>query len=371
MKTTVMHLRHAADGGGGADSVILNIATFINDKRFKLIFVYLTKRGSDISEISIALSDKGVKYLELPGRVFFDIKQFINIIKLIKQYNVKIVHSHDSKSDVYGFMLRILCPRLKLVSTVHGWLKRRLRSVLYAKLDKFLLKKYDLVIAVSENLKQIAENCGIQKTCLIHNSININKWHPGNGIRTEKGMETPFNVGFVGRISKEKGPLDFVQVAEKILKQDGGCEFLVAGKGPEYESMKKLAIQLGLKNKFHFYGKLDDLQLFSFYQRLDLLLLTSYTEGLPMVLLEASSMFVPVVATKVGGVSEIIIHNYNGLLAEAGNIDLLARHVLSIKKNPEMNGKFKKNGRSIVENRFSVENNIKKIENVYTQMMPP
>jgi glycosyltransferase involved in cell wall biosynthesis len=365
-KISILYLRETKGRGGGADTIILDSIRYINKDSFSIIVVYLRKYKEVISyDISSQIRDMGCNYFELPGIKVFDLKQFFNIIKIIKQYNIKIVHCHDPKTDFYGYLLKIFFPELRFISTIHGWIERRKRSAYYIKIDIFVLKRFDAVIAVSNNIKQSAEKSGIKRTYLIQNSIDINRWRPSR----EKNPSRLFNIGFVGRISKEKGPIDFVFIAKKILAQDSNCEFWVAGEGPEEMAMKDLVRELELGNKFHFLGQLDYNQIHGFYKNINLLLSPSYTEGLPITILEACAMSVPVVATKVGGVNEIITHNYNGLLTDAGDIDLMARYALLIKHNNKLADMLKTNGRSIVENRFSLANNVKKIENLYIKIL--
>lgn len=366
-KITILYLRHSSGGGGGADTVILNLAAHIDTNQFLVIVVYLRNFKEDISLISEQSKEKGITFFEFPGIRFFDIKQFLNIVELVKKYNIKIVHCHDPKSDVYGFLLKVFLPKLRLVGTIHGWIQRRMRSVLYIKIAKFLLRRFDAVIAVSQDLEQDAKRDGIKNTYLIHNAIDTNLWKRREDV--SKSAKSPFVVGFIGRISREKGPFDFVNVAKKVIEQDTDYEFWVAGEGPEEEALKDLVKKFNLEDKFHFIGQLTKPILFDLYQKLDLLLLTSYTEGLPMVVLEACAMSVPVVTTNVGGVKEIIIHNYNGLLADAGDIDCLTRNVIALKKDKELIEKIKKNGRITVENEFSFKAAIEKIEAFYKAMI--
>jgi glycosyltransferase involved in cell wall biosynthesis len=360
----VLYLRQSSGGGGGADTVILNTALLMDSSHFFLIIAYLSKYDQRLT-FTNKLKETGVACFECPGIKIFDIRQFTSIVKLVKKYNVRIVHCHDFKADVYGYLLKVLFPGIRFVSTIHGWIARRLRSLLYIKIDRIVLKKCDAVIAVSHNIEQTAKGYGIQKLHLIQNSIRLDRWNPGESTKSQGH----FRIGFIGRISKEKGPTDFVHAAKKIITQYPVCEFFVAGDGPEEKQMKTLVNQLELEGHFHFLGHLDENRLHDLYQKLDLLLLTSYTEGIPMAVLEASAMKVPVVATNVGGVSEVITHNVNGLLAEAGDLDSIVKNVFLIINNREVAEKFAENGRSIVETRFSINNKVKKLESIYMQIL--
>jgi glycosyltransferase involved in cell wall biosynthesis len=367
-KIGVLYLRQAAGGGGGADTVILNTVSHMDTDRFCVILAYMKKREENIGPVLEKLRGKGIPYFELPGKSIIDLAQLRNICRLIREHNIKILHSHDPKTDLYGYLLGFIFPRLKLVSTIHGWIERRIRSRYYVKIDRFVLKRFDAVIAVSGAIMQIAQTHGISRLHLIRNSINVNKWQPvKRGVSSER--QGRFMIGFVGRISREKGPFDYVHIAVNILKKYPDTEFLVAGKGPEEESMKKLLQQTGIASSFYFQGQLDEQQLRELYSKLDLLLLTSYTEGLPITVLEASAMGVPLVATRVGGVCEIIQDGYNGLLADAGDIETLSVLALKVLEDKALADKFKRNGRKKVEEEFSLAASVKEIEGVYERVL--
>jgi glycosyltransferase involved in cell wall biosynthesis len=371
-KIAVLHLRHSSGGGGGADTVIINTALFLNPSRFSMIVVFLRKYSDNLIPVIERLKRSGVNYFDFPGSMLFDIRQFMNIANLIKRQNVRILHCHDPKTDFYGYLLKSIFPKLQLVSTIHGWIARRLRSLLYLKVDRLALKKCDAVIAVSEDIRQSAEKYGIWRPILVKNGIDLNAWVPGRG----KGLSDfsnqqagSFKIGFVGRISREKGPFDFVKAANLILAENPDCEFLIAGRGPEEDEMKALVNHLGLENKFRFLGHLNEQGLYDLYQNLNLLLLTSHTEGLPMAVLEACAMHVPVVAADVGGVGEVIKHKINGLLFKPGDISAIVKNVLFIINNRDVADAFRQNARNTVEEDFSFEKTAKKIEDIYSTLL--
>jgi glycosyltransferase involved in cell wall biosynthesis len=238
----------------------------------------------------------------------------------------------------------------------------------------FALRSFHKVIAVSGPIQKRAANFGLNNISLIHNAIDTNEWkplYPPPALKILKNIPISpqsFIIGYIGRISREKGPLDFVMVADSLLKRDTQFEFIVAGDGPEIDAMKSLAKTSGILDRFHFLGHVNINEMAAVYQKLDILVSPSLTEGLPNNLLEALAMHVPVVATKVGGVSEVIIDNYNGLLVQPGNIGYMVENILAIKNNPDMANKFRENGRHVVETKFSFEDRVRKIETLYTQL---
>jgi glycosyltransferase involved in cell wall biosynthesis len=362
----VLYIRQAAGGGGGADTMIANAVSLLNKTPFAIILAYLRKHTESIEAVYKTLTERNIAYLDLPGGSFFDLRQFMEIAAIIKTHQVRIVHCHDPKSDLYGYVLRLLFPKIKFVSTLHGWIAKRTRSKYYVVLDKFIVRNFDAVIAVSDQILETAAKHGIQNLHVVKNSIDVNKWSP-RGVRP-----TSFNlakIGFVGRLSEEKGPLDFIRVAKTVLDRHAHAEFHVAGTGPEESAMKALVRQSGIESKVHFSGQLDIKQLWGFYQELDILLLTSYTEGVPLTILEAGAMGIPVVATNVGGVGEVVTHEKNGLLAPAGDIASLANNVLRILNDKNLGREMGLAGRSIVEKDFSIEANVRKVQTIYENII--
>ena len=363
----VLYLRQSSEGGGGADTVMLDTASRLEPGRFNVIVGCLRKRHDNIGPLISKALGKGINLVDLPGGSFFDLVQFMAIARLIRLHGIKIVHCHDSKANIYGYLLGLRFKHLKLVSTLHGWIVRRPRSRFYLLLDRFVLRRFSAVIAVSRDLERTASGYGIKRICTIHNAVDTEVWRPAEQA-SMPSVSRGYRVGYVGRLSKEKGPLDFMLTAKKILGKYPECEFLVAGNGPEEGAVKAFVRRENMERSFRFLGHLDRSGLRDLYGRLDVLLLPSYTEGLPMTILEACAMRVPVIATKVGGVEEIIRDGYNGLLVKAGDIDAMSATALTLLGNRELARKLANNGRLVAEQKFSLEVCVKKIEEVYSQI---
>lgn len=363
-KINIMYLRQSAGGGGGADSVIMNSLRHINHELFDLTLVYLRNINTEPLSFNDQLQDLDVNFFELTGSRFFDWPQFRELVRLTKKYRIRIVHSHDAKSNFYSWLLRFFVKDLFLVSTVHGWTRKSGRGIFYEKLDHFILRRFDRVIAVSRDLFKTVNCFSPGNATLLHNAIDTEAWRPTpqTGSRHEL-----FTVAFVGRLSREKGALEFIRIAGSILNRDAGCRFLVVGDGPEKAAMQALSLDLPIA-RIKFLGHVEHHALPGIYREIDLLLLCSHTEGLPISILEAAAMKIPVVATDVGGVGEIIDDKVNGLLAADNDIDSLADHVLAVKNDNDLAGRLKENGRKKVEKFFSMAANIRKLENIYAEL---
>ena len=207
----ILNLRASSESGGGPENIIFKFAEVIDTDRFWFSVCYLRKKNINITGIAKLYEGRGFHFYELAGRAV-DFKLFGALVRLIRTYKVDILHAHDPKTYVYAYLLRFVFPDIKLVSTLHGWINRRARSFFYATLSNFVLKRFNAVIAVSSELERRAAQAGISNIKKICNAIDTDEWTL-NTVPDFKGS-APFTVAYIGRLSREKGPLDFVKSAK-------------------------------------------------------------------------------------------------------------------------------------------------------------
>lgn len=364
----IAHLRCATGGGGGADRVIVNTVRGLRNGPFRQTVIYLVKAGADVSGLVAPLCQLGLLCQVMPGCRIFDVRQFLAVHRFVSENKVGILHCHDAKADVYGFLLHLIRPSLKVVSTLHGWTEKTRRGMLYSRLDKTVLRRFDAVIAVSEHTARIARENGIHRVCVIHNGIDPELWRPAPSEGARSGGY-PFTIAFVGRISMEKGPLEFVNLAREIARRQPDSRFVVIGEGPDLPAMKEAAAAAGLSASFDFRGYMPPETLKSAYPDLDVLALTSRREGLPMTILEACAMGVCVAAYSVGGIPEVIQQGHNGLLAQPGNTAELAGQILSLRGNARLGASLRSNAKAIIGERFSIQAQVRQLEAVYETIL--
>jgi glycosyltransferase involved in cell wall biosynthesis len=335
---------------------------------FRQAVIYLVKAGTDVSGLVNPLRQLGLFCQVMSGCRIFDVRQFLAVRRFVRENKVCILHCHDAKADVYGFLLRLIQPSLKLVSTLHGWTEKTRRGRFYSRLDKVVLRRFDAVIAVSEHTAKIAREKGVQRVSVVHNGIDPKEWNPGlpEGPRQEGH---PFAVGFVGRISAEKGPLEFVETAHAVFLKKPDSRFVVIGEGPDLPAMKTAVAEAGLSGNFDFRGYHLPEALKRAYPGLDVLVLPSRCEGLPMTILEAFTMGVCVTAFSVGGIPEVVIHGHNGLLAPPGNVTDLAAQILALRQDSCLSARLRINAKADVASHFSVQAQVRKLEAVYRNML--
>src|SRR5882762_6139244 len=208
------------------------------------------------------------------------------------------------------------------------------------------------LIANSERARRTAIDMGIRPRHIdvvsnVVDTSSYNRKRNGNG-------NSHVRILFAARLTEQKRPERFLHVVRKVtqLRPDLNIKGTVVGDGPLRPELEKLADSLGLTSEhIEFLGEIGDLK--PAYRQSDLLVLTSDWEGTPNVLLEAMGNGVPVVATRVGGIPEIVFHGENGFLTEAGDQDSVENLVLSLIENPELRIKMGSYGRRMILERHS------------------
>ncbi len=369
-KVVVLHARASAGGGGGPEKTIFNTAAVIDASRFAYHVAYLRKLHENLAPVVTLAARSGAGFFELPGRAVFDFGQWSALAGLIRALRVDILHSHDPKTDFMSLALAPAFPRLRRVTTLHGWVARpeSMKSAAYVRLNKLILPSFHAVIAVSRPIAAVARRHGARDVHLVHNAVDPVWWRRENVILPPDDSGRPFTVGFVGRLSHEKGPLVFLDVARRLLATDASVRFVMVGTGPLAEDVRRMAAAPGLAGKVTSYGHIGPEELRTLYAGIDCLLSPSLTEGLPNTLLEALAMGTPVVATDVGGVSDLVRDNETGLLRASGDVSGLAGAVLRIKNEPGLAGRLAGCGRAVVEGRFSFAERSRHLMAIYERL---
>lgn len=365
-RTGVLHLRQSAGGGGGADTVVMEWLDLLDQDHYSAEVVYLRKTKHDIWPILQRLDEHDIAHTDYPGRRFFDLAQFRQVRRHLIRQNIGILHCHDSKADIYGWLLRKSLPKLKLAATLHNWISHSWRSGIYKRLDLLVLKRFDIITTPSVEVAREAAKAGVPGVQVLANGVNLKLWpsRPSPPLGN-----TPFTVGFASRLSREKGVSDFIAVAKEIVSQVPTARFHVAGEGPEGEHMRSLTEQTGLTNRFKFLGFLNEADMYDHYSTLDVLLHPSHVEALPMTLLEAAAVGVPVVATQVGDVDKLFEHGRSAFICRAGDVAAMAKALVILAGSPERAKKMSEEARSVVEAKYDMSKKIRILEQFYRQAL--
>jgi glycosyltransferase involved in cell wall biosynthesis len=370
----LMELRATYTTGGGPDKTVLLSAERHDRSIVNPVVVYLRDIRDDNFQIRGMAEGRGFRFIEVLDRGKIDFKSIIALNRIVRQYEIDIIHGHDYKTDMLAYILALINPSVHLVSTAHGWITNSLKSSVYKWLHLKVLKRFKNLIAVSEATKRLMVASGIHadRIEVIYNGIDEVFWsRPDNGetLKNELGLpEDSMTVGTVGRISDEKDYYTFLKVAKTVTDKMDRIYFVIVGEGKEKEKdeLIRYADKLGVRSKVFFTGYRSDL--LRVYSAFDIFLMTSVTEGLPNTMLEAMSMGIPVVSTDVGGIPELVVEGETGFLFDVGDVRGISEKIMALIRDRGLLESMSKAVRKRIEERFSFNMRLQVIENYYVSI---
>lgn len=348
----------------GPGRTILDTASMADPGRYRIVIgAFSGARHGEHAYLAEAVRRQLSTY-PIPERRALDPEVLRQIMAWCRDNAVDIIHTHDFRSDLYGLAAarRLGIPA---VSTCHGWIANDLKGRLYTRVDKFLLRFFDRVIAVSARMRDqlIASGVAAGRIDVVRNALVVENYRPERGdpaVRAELGIPTGHAaVASIGRLSPEKRQDLFLRAAARISRDFPETVFMLIGIGPEETSLKTLTAELGIADKVIFAGYRGDMQ--RIYNGLDLVVQSSSTEGMPNVVLEALLMRVPVVATDVGGTAEILTHETSGLLIPPNDLDALVAGIRRVLSGPEALARWIEEGERQVRANFSHTQRVNRI----------
>jgi glycosyltransferase involved in cell wall biosynthesis len=374
----LLELRNTYKWGGGPDKTILLSAERHNRARVEVVVAYVRDAWDSEFRITDKIRARGVTVYEVKERGKLDLGVLWTLRNIVLRHDINLIHSHDYKSDLLAYLLRrwLRCRRLAVISTMHGWALLGTRGRLYWRLDLWLLRRFDHLLAVSQATKDSMATAGIPSRCItvIHNGIDTETWSPYQAppsLRESLGCGEAFPVvGYVGRIAPEKDLETWVRTAALVAQQYPKAQFVVVGDGRDgtlLELLKKLASEVGIARRLHFLGYREDL--LSVYATFDLFLLSSRREGICNSLLEAMAMGLPVVTTDAGGTRELVLDGQTGFILQPGDVHGLARAVAALADDASLRRRMGQAGRERVERAFSFRHRLQRVEAFYATVL--
>jgi glycosyltransferase involved in cell wall biosynthesis len=299
-------------------------------------------RGESDPAFVAELRRDGLSFDVVRERRRFDFAVFQQLRAIIARRRPDVLWTHGAKTH---FLVRAggLHRNTAWVASHHGYTATSLTWRLYDQLDRWSLRGADSVIAACEAFAvDLNLRLGIARGRLsVHRSpiafgSSLAVRAKKASIRAELGLPEGARIVLsVGRLSKEKAQADLIGAMLEVKRR---CDFPVAlvivGDGPEERRLEQVSTRLGISDRVHLVGYKDDVS--PYYEAADVFALSSYSEGSPNVLLEAMDAGVPIVATAVGGVSEMIRHGEQGWLVRSGDVEGLARGIVALLANPEL-----------------------------------
>lgn len=356
---------------GGAETQLVQLARGIKTRGWGVKVVSMLPPQAyvaDLEDLGIPVESLGMK------RGVPDPRALLRLARILRTERPQVLHSHMVHANLLARLVRPLAWVPVLVCTAHGIDEGgRHREWAYRFTD-FLC---DLTTQVS----QIGAERYIQvgavpraKLQVVPNGVDTNRFSPRPTVRRQLREELDLKNSFVwlaiGRFEEPKDYPTMIHAFAKVLQHNDGVptQLLIAGQGPMREAIENLVSRLGIANAVRFLGVRRDIP--DLMNAADAFVLSSAWEGMPLVLLEASAVGLPVVATDVGGNSEVVLHEKTGLLVPPKNPEALADAMLRLMALPEERRKaMGAAGRAHIEARYKLEAVIDQWEALYAKLL--
>jgi len=241
-------------------------------------------------------------------------------------------------------------------------------------IGKETLKEADRIITVSNATKDYVLSLGAkpEKIKVLHNGVDLVRFRPLTGKREEMRRKLGIHqssivVLTVRRLVYKNGIDTLIEGADIAVRKNPKITFLVVGKGPDLNNVQMRIRQLGIENNFRLTGFVKDEDLPFYYNAADFFVLPSKSgEGLPLVALEAMACGLPVIATNVGGISEILMEDY-GKLVPSNQPEQLAKAILEFSNIDFSSRKLEL--RAVMEEKFSWDKNVEALIGIYEELI--
>lgn len=357
--SNVLHLIDSA-GMYGAEKVVLTLLEELRDSPFPGILGCICENDAEPPLIAKKAEAAGIPVKYFIMKRGLDFSGVRDVLNFIQNHGIRLVHSHGYKPNI---LLGVIPgKKFKVISTVHGWAKQTagMKGRLYEFLDAIALKRMDRVIAVSRAVQGdlIGHGLKARKISLVYNGIKIgipkSSWDAAS-TRLKFGLPTDaFIIGAVGRLATVKGHSYLIEAMPSILNEIKTCRLIIAGDGPLRGELETLISKLGLSETVKLVGHVDDIN--GFMAAIDLFVLPSLSEGLPIALLEAMASEKPVLASSVGGISEVITDSSEGILISPCDPKAISNAVRRLFQDGNQRKTLGHNSKKIVEEKFSSPN---------------
>jgi glycosyltransferase involved in cell wall biosynthesis len=367
----VLELRSVRGTGGGPEKTILAGAARTNGARAAVTICYLRDERDSVFAIDGRAADLGVEYVEIRERHSFDPSIWRPLVDIVRGRAIDIVHAHDYKTDFIALTLARVTGAIPL-STVHGWIHDSWRERrIYTPADRWLLRRYPRVIAVSDVIRTTLVSCGVkaERITTLLNGIDPLRFRrtPAQvaDARRELGLEPgQLAIGAVGRLEPVKRFDVLLEAVARLPQQGQRPRVFVVGDGSLRAPLTALATKLGVDASF--LGHRADIV--RFHHAFDVFVQSSDSEGTPNAVLEAMALETPIVATSAGGTRGILTDDLHGLIVPCGDAGALAGAIARTLDDHDGALARATCARARVERELSFDERTRRLESLYEEL---
>ncbi|MBF0557736.1 MAG: glycosyltransferase [Nitrospirae bacterium] len=321
----------------------------------------------EIARIKVEAHKQGIDVFTFPFKSTSDIGTIEGLVRHIRGNAYDIVNTHSGKDSWVGGIAAKLARVPVLVRTRH------LNIPLRRNIFNFIHYLPDMYISCGENMRNtLVSKCGFPADKVVNISTGVSddffnvKRNPT--LKKKYGLEADaLVIAKVGIFRRVKAHQVTLKCVRRVVDELPNARFLFVGDGPDREEMEGLARKLGVAEYVIFTGFINDIaEVYSFS---DLSILSSLSEGIPQSIMQAMAAGVPVVATRVGGIPEIISHMETGILVEPLDHEALAEGIIKILRNSDLAASFSEKAKEFVLKHHSMRIMLDKTESLYRSLL--
>ena len=388
-KIKVIHVITRFDKGGSAENTCLTLRG-LDRSKYNLVLVKGPSEESQMGDreqeaVKANLTEAetaGVRIITVrelvrnlsPG---LDLKAFLSLYRIFREEKPHIVHTHTSKAGILGRWAALLARVPIILHTPHGHVFWGyfgfMQTGLFIVLEKITSLFTDRIIALTDQERadhlrfHIAPD---KKFTTIHSGADLSPFNAALYDRSK--MKTALHippgdlvVGTVGRLTPVKGQIHLLEAAAKVLAVRPDTTFVFLGDGELQPELQKRAAEMGVADRVRFPGwRPDTAAVMSVF---DVFALPSLNEGMGRVLVEAMALSKPIIASRIGGITDLVVHGENGLLVPPRDAGAIAEAILVLLDDEPRRKAMGGEGRRMAEG-FSAELMIEKINVLYEQL---
>jgi glycosyltransferase involved in cell wall biosynthesis len=283
----------------------------------------------------------------------------LRLARALRRQRIDLIHAHQYTPFFYSLLARLLFDHPPVLFTEHGRHHPDFRRPKRVLANRLLLQRRDRVVGVGQAVRRALinhEGLPARRVGVIYNGIDTagfaNGTHDRYAIRREIGVGADdFVVLLVARLDYLKDHATAVRTLRHVIQRRPETRLVLVGDGPERSAIQRLVEQYRLAHAVRFLGLRKDVD--RLLKATDLFVLTSISEGIPLTVLEAMAAGLPVLATRVGGLPEVIDEGETGCLAPSGDDASLAHYLLALADDPALRQRMGRRGQERARALFS------------------
>ena len=386
--TKILHIITRLDMGGSAQNTLATCSWL--GSKYESILVHGASEESAMTECEMAsvacgteeACTQGVRFIEVPElvrriRPVNDLRAMMELLRIIRRERPDIVHTHTSKAGILGRLAAKLAGVPKIIHTAHGHVFYghfgKLASTVFLVTEKLFARFTDQMIALTAGEANdylrlsVAEPKKIQ---IIHSGVDICESASAACEPAEKraalGLEPEgVLIGFVGWLLPIKGPIHLLNAMFSVWREHPEATLVFVGKGDQEPALRKLADEHNLNGRVKFLGWRDDVK--EIMLLFDIFVLPSLNEGMGRVLVEAMAAGKPIVASRIGGIPDLVQNGVNGILVPPGDEKALADGITKLLENRDLADRMGTTGKDGCH-QFSLDAMISRIDSLYQRV---